>query len=209
MIKQNVFIQQTFIALRNALTMPELLSKLGRFSYNEKTLKDAISRLQQLKALMQLHREASAQSRMATAQLKQAKSTLAALFSIHKDTARLAYKREAAYEDHLQICGRRKSTIADWLEHAERFYAFVPPAMMEKYNVSQEELAQAKLMVQQVMDLLAAQASAKGKAQDLTQQKQQRMEEMELWMRQFYKIAGVALSDSPQQMEALGVVVPS
>ena len=60
-----------------------------------------------------------------------------------------------------------------------------------------------------VMQLLAAQALAKARAQDLTQQKQQQMEKMELWMRQFYKVAKVALSDAPQQMEALGIVVPS
>jgi NADH:ubiquinone oxidoreductase subunit D len=70
--------------------------------------------------------------------------------------------------------------------------------MMEKYHVSQEELTQASQMVQQVMDLLAAQASARSQIQDLTQQKKRQMEEMESWMRQFFKIAGVALSDSLQ-----------
>ncbi|MEK6478685.1 hypothetical protein WJR50_14160 [Catalinimonas sp. 4WD22] len=209
MIKQNLFIQQTYIALQNVLSDAEMLSLLGKFSYNEKKLKEALNSLLQLKVLRQMHYEAMGQSRLATAQLKQARNTLLAIFRIHQDTAKLAYKREADYHDHLNICGKRRKATADWLADAERFYELVPAAMMDKYNVPLEELTQTKQMVQQVMQLLATQALAKARAQDLTQQKQQQMEKMELWMRQFYKVAKVALSDSPQQMEALGIVVPS
>ncbi|MDF9796095.1 polyhydroxyalkanoate synthesis regulator protein [Catalinimonas alkaloidigena] len=102
-----------------------------------------------------------------------------------------------------------KNATIEWLNQAERFYATVPQAMLLKYNVREEELNQASQMVQQVMELLALQASAKAKVQDLTQQRNQQLEVMKQWMQQFMQIAKVATKDSPQQMEALGIVVPS
>lgn len=209
MKNQKQFIQQMFVALHNALSNPALLSMLSKFNYNEKRLNEGMSGLQKLKSLGQLRDEASEQSRMATARLNQTKSTLLALFNVHLETARLAYKREAEYEDHLKICGRRKNATTEWLSQAERFYATVPQPMMEKYHVPQEELTQTHQMVQQVMELIAMQSSAKAKVQDLTQQRNQQLEAMKHWMQQFLKIAQIALSENPQQMEAMGIVVPS
>jgi hypothetical protein len=207
MKKLNVFMKDSYVALYNALTTPALLSLLSKFGYNEKKIRDAMERLQNIKQIGLLRNEASQVSRNATRNLQVAKDTLAAMFQIHIETARLAFKREAGYEDHLGICSRRKSATMDWLEQAERFYATVPQPMMEKYNVLPQELEQAGQLLVQVMELLAAQSKAKSREQELTKQRNEQVEALRLWMRQFMKVAEIALSESPQQMEALGKVV--
>lgn len=208
MKKLNLFMKDNYIALYNVLTTPELLSILSRFGYSEKKIRDAMERLQSIKQLGLLRNEASNVARDATRNLQVAKETLLALFNIHLETARLAFKREAEYHDNLNICARRKGATIDWLEQAETFYASVPTPMMEKYNVTAEELAQARELVSQVMELLAAQSKAKSRVQELTKQRNEQVEILDKWMRDFMKVAGVALGESPQQLEALNKVVP-
>jgi hypothetical protein len=58
------------------------------------------------------------------------------------------------------------------------------------------------------MELLAAQAKAKSRVQELTKQRNEQVEILDKWMRDFMKVAGVALGESPQQLEALNKVVP-
>lgn len=199
--------KDSYIALHNALTTPALLSLLSKFGYNEKKIRDAMERLQSIKQIGLLRNEASNVARDATRNLQVAKDTLAALFQIHIETARLAFKREAEYKDNLNICTRRKGATMDWLEQAERFYATIPQPMMEKYNVLPQELEQASQLLVQVMDLLAAQSKAKSRVQELTKQRNEQVEALRIWMRQFMKIAEIALSESPQQLEALNKVV--
>ncbi|MDF9796096.1 hypothetical protein OKW21_001359 [Catalinimonas alkaloidigena] len=108
MKNQQKFIKQLFVALYNVLSNPELVSLFSKFNYNEKRLREGMSDLDTLKSLTQLRDKAAEEARAATARLNQAKTTLLALFNIHLETARLAYKREAEQVDHLKICGRRK-----------------------------------------------------------------------------------------------------
>ncbi|WPP52205.1 hypothetical protein [Catalinimonas niigatensis] len=207
MKKLNLFMKDSYIALHNALTTPSMLTLLAKFGYNEKKIREAMDRLQQIKQIILLRNEASNVSRSATRNLQLAKDTLLSLFNIHLETARLAFKREADYHDDLNICARRKGATMDWLEQAERFYATVPQPMMEKYNVLPQELEQASQLLVQVMDLMAAQSSAKSREQELTKQRNEQVEALKIWMRQFMRVAEVALSESPQQLEALNKVV--
>ncbi|MEK6476720.1 hypothetical protein WJR50_04260 [Catalinimonas sp. 4WD22] len=208
MKKLNLFMKDAYVVLHNVLSTPSLLSSMAKFGYNEKRVKESMERLQLIKQIALLRNEAISLSKSTTRNLQIAKETLISLFQIHIETARLGFKREAEYEDHLNICNRRKSGTIDWLEQAETFYASVPTPMMEKYNVTAEELAQARQLVSQVMDLLAAQSKAKSRVQELTKQRNQQTEILDKWMRDFMKVASVALGESPQQLEALNKVVP-
>jgi hypothetical protein len=55
----------------------------------------------------------------------------------------------------------------------------------------------------------AAQDRERGEAQEATQVRDAKMDELDQWTADYKAIAQVALSDSPQQLEQLGWIVPS
>lgn len=203
MIKQNLFLEQTYGAITNALNDPSLLAALVVYGYHEARLQEGLNLYTHVKQLTQQREQATQAAGEASAMFQSARDRLMTLLQAHRDTARLAYKREAAYTDHLKLTQRLKGATADRLAQAETFYANVPRAMMEKYQVPRKELNEAAKLVAQVRDLHAVQRKAQGQVQTLTQARLQALKELEVWMRRFMKVAKVALEEQPQQLEAL------
>ena len=122
---------------------PELLATLERFTYDAKAIQEALAIYERIEKLTRQREQALEVQYQTTQLLQQAKEELLYLFRIHADTARLAYRREAQYQDTLNLSAAAPRETAACLRHIKRFYAHVPVAMMTKYHVPQKELAQA------------------------------------------------------------------
>jgi len=208
MERQDVFLQRTFIAITNVLNSPELLSVTTKYSYTEKVLRDALKLHSSVERLTVERERAQEAQYQATQQLNQAKEELLTTFRIHLQTARLAYQRDAdQYQDTLRLTGPIPRNTTDCLRHIKRFYTHIPVAMMEKYATVSKELTDASRLVDQVLQLLALQTSAKSVPQQLSDTRQQTLHQLQVWMYRFEKIAQVAFADQPQQLEALGKTV--
>ncbi len=154
---QDQFLQRTLIALTNALNTPELLAVLERFTYDAAAIQEALAIYERIEDLTQQRERALEAQYQTTQLLNQAKEELLYLFRIHADTARLAYRREAQYQDTLNLSAAAPRETAACLRHIKRFYAHVPAAMMAKYHVPPKELAQSAKLQQRVQEVLALQ----------------------------------------------------
>ena len=204
---QDQFLQRTLIALTNALNTPELLAALERFTYDAKAIQEALAIHERIEKLTRQREQALEVQYQTTQLLQQAKEEMLYLFRIHADTARLAYRREAQYQDTLNLSAAAPRETAACLRHIKRFYAHVPVAMMTKYHVPPKELAQAEKLQQRVQEALALQKKAMSQPQQLTDARQKALAELQTWMRRFDKTAKLAFDDQPQQLEVLGMVV--
>ena len=83
--------------------------------------------------------------------------------------ARLAYRREAQYQDMLNLASAPPRETAACLAHVQRFYAHVPAAMMTKYHVPQKELTQATRLVARIEELLALQKKSMSQLQKISE----------------------------------------
>lgn len=204
---QEQFLQRTRLALTNALTTPELLSALEQYTYNAKKLREGLALYDRVEDLTRQRERAQAAQYQATDLLNQAKKELLYIFRIHVDTARLAYRREAQYQDTLGLTGTTPRETVACLAHIKRFYAHVPAPMMTKYHVPPKELTQATQLVARVEELLALQRKSMSQPQQISDIRLRTLTELQTWMRRFEKISEVALDDQPQQREALGQTV--
>ena len=207
--KQNLQLEEAYVAITNALKTPKLLATLSRYSYDEAKLHEGLTRHTTVKQLTQQRQQAT-QTALETSQLLQkSKAQLIKLFQMHRDTARLAYKREHGYTDYLKLTQRRKVATVDMLAQAETFYNSIPVPMMEKYRISHKELNETAQLVGRVRELQAMQRQMQGQVQTLTQARLQALEELQMWMRRFMTVASIALEEQPQQLEILNQTVPS
>ena len=206
---QNVVLDEAYLAITNALNIPELRGPLSRYGYDEARLRDGLTYHTTVKQLTQQREQATRTARETVALYQESKDRLLDLFQTHRDTARLAFKREPAYTDYLKLTQRRKRATTDMLAQAETFYLNVPVAMMEKYRVPRKELNEAAKLVTQVRDLRALRNHTQGQVQSLTQSRLRALEALQTWMRRFLTVAKVALEENPQYLEALNQTVAS
>ena len=204
---QDQFLQRTLVALTNALNTPELLEALTKYSYDALKIREGVALYDRVEDLTRQRERAQEAQYQATQLLNQAKDELLYIFSIHADTARLAYRREAKYQDVLGLVGAAPRETAACLAHIKRFYANVPAPMMARYHVPQKELTQTTRLVARVEELLGLQKNAMSQPQKLSEARQRTLEELQTWMRRFDKITLVAFDEQPQQREALGQTV--
>ena len=207
MEKQTHFLHRVRLTLTNALNTPELLAALTVYSYNASKIQEGISLYDTITDLTRQRERAQEAQYQATQLLNAAKEELLYMFKIHVNTARLAYRREAEYQDTLRITRTLPRETAACLEHIQRFYAHVPAPMMTKYRVSSKELTETARLVERVQELLALREKAMSQPQQITEARQRAFAELQTWMRHFDTIARVALAEQPQHLEALGQVM--
>lgn len=206
---QNVLLEEAYVAITNALNVSQLQEPLRSFGYDEAKLRGGLAHHTTVKQLTQQREGATQTARETSALYQRTLKQLTELFQLHRDTARLAYKREAQYIDHLKLTARRKDASADMLAQAETFYANVPVAMMEKYRISAKEIAETAKLVTQVRDLKAMRTHTQSQVQSLTRARNQALSALQTWMSHFMTIAKIALEQQPQQLEALNRTVAS
>ena len=206
---QNTLLNEAFITISNALNNPQLQEALSHYGYTAPRLRTGLEHHAAAKQLTQ-QRQRAIQTAKETAELYQrSREQLVDLFQTHREVARVAYKREAAYTDHLKLTGARETALVDLLVQAENFYANVPVPMMEKYHVPRKELNEVAKLVTKVQELQAMQRDTQSQVQSLTQLRLRAIKALRTWMRRFMTVAKVALEEQPQQLEALGQTVAS
>ncbi len=205
--KQNVLLDKAFVAISNAIHDSQLQAALADYGYDAARLQGGLTRHTTVQQLTRQRGQATQTARETAALYQQAKEQLTELFQMHRELARIAYRREAQYTDHLKLTGPRQTNLPDLLAQAETFYAQVPVALMERYRVPRKELNEVAKLVTKVRELQAMQRRTQGQVQSLTQTRLRALKDLQTWIRRFMTVARVALEEQPQQLEALSQTV--
>ena len=82
-------------------------------------------------------------------------------------------------------------------------------AGLARFGVTTENLQQTQALVNDVEKKHNIQLQEKGEAQQATKVRDEAFDTMQEWMSDFVAVARIALEDSPQYLEVLGIVEPS
>ena len=214
MAKIETLLEQGRVALGNAMDTPEILSLLASFNYGEPKLKEGQAAFKTLEeqhaAQLRLH----AQQKEATAAFKAARDDARKMYSRHVKITRALLSEEPERLARLGLEGQRAKAFGAWLVQARQFYregladAGLQASLAEG-GLTQAVLESGQAGVEAASQANAAQESAKGLAQQSTKDRDAAAADFQKWMRNFWKIAEVALSDQPQWLERLGRMVRS
>lgn len=126
--------------------------------------------------------------------------------------ARVAFKNNVQAVSTLELNGRRARTISGWLKQTLGFYRAILAneewkAAMAFYGQTEELLSSRLAAIENVAKASEVVKKEKGDAQNATQQRDQKLEELVEWVSDYEVIARIALADKPQLLEKLGIVV--
>jgi hypothetical protein len=124
---------------------------------------------------------------------------------------RIAFKGQPDKLVKFRATGRRNRSLSGWLNDARIMYANIldtPEVMdiMANYGYSFEKLAAERNDVEQVEILHSKRLAEKGEAQQGTVERDKALDELCDWYSDFRAIARIALYDSPQLLETLGII---
>lgn len=212
--KIDTLLEQGRIALDNAKTTPEILDLLTPLGYGDAKLAEGVQVRDSLRSKYQDQIRLYAQQEEATDQLNKAKQDAKMLYDRHYGIAKLVLKQKPELMARLGLKGARAMKLSQWIDQADQFYRESLAdagimALLAIGGLDAETLDEGKLAVQHVGEVDNAQESAKGLAQQSTQVRNEAYLAFKTWMDNFWKIADVALINSPQWLERLGRMVRS
>jgi hypothetical protein len=148
----------------------------------------------------------------ATESLHKAWEKAHAVFRGARLIARIALRDNKRAAVCLQLSGSIKESVTGWLDQASVFYSNLlsePDFLesMEPFTYDRKRLLSEQALVNAVAEARNRQDKESGEAQQATQERDERIDGLGIWIHDLREVARLALEDSPQQLEKLGITV--
>ncbi|MEK6478089.1 hypothetical protein WJR50_11160 [Catalinimonas sp. 4WD22] len=202
---------QAHIAIENALSHEPILKKLAAFNYNQKRMLEGKVLKEELEMLESVKQDKYGQQFSSTDSIYAQQKEIMQRYKQHCKRARMAFEGQRGILEQLQLPGKRKGDFHGLMGQIKAFYTKIEQyaEQVSKFNISPEEVAQTKAMLEALSAARLQQQQSKGEAQHATHQRDAKRKELRKWMSQFRKVARIALADEPQLLESLGILVPT
>ena len=199
------------IAINNALQHKTIQKKLAAYNYDRKKLLEGKALSEETQLLHSVKQDKYGQQYEHSDTFKAQLTEVQVRYRQHVKSARLAFENNRGIREQLQLNGKRKTNMLGMLDQIYSFYSKIESFRedISRYNVTPEELAQTKAMIEALYTARQQQLQNIGNAQDATQKRNRKRKQLKDWMSQFKKAAHLALHDEPQLLEVLGITVPS
>ena len=132
----------------------------------------------------------------------------------HLTIARIAFKNDVQAISTLELSGTRAATLSGWLSQARNFYNSLLnneewKLVMAGYGQTQAKLVESLENVDGVARAAENVKKEMGDAQNATQKRDKKFDELTEWLSEYDQIAEIALAGNPQLLEKIGIVVKS
>lgn len=194
-----------------ALASPEIIRIMSPLGYDRKEINFGNSLLTKMANQQDEREHEENLQKISTQKLRGAYKEANTLYMGHLKFARLLFAPQSQGWNDMKLGGKRSQNMAGWLMQAKSFYKYAIPLAdtFAQRGITAEELAQAQAMIEAVADARVQQNQSKSRKQIAKERRDQERKEMQRWMSKFIKAARYAFDEDKQQLEALGIVVPS
>jgi hypothetical protein len=208
----NVLVSQLFAEAQryidNATAHPEIQKKLNQHGFTPKRFLEGSTSLDTARAMqIEKHQKYSEKHEIAS-QIKTDFMQSRQNLEDHVAVVKFAFRKAPATLEKFNMRHTSRK-IEAWLLQASEFYrvAAIYSDSLAPHGLSPEEISQCAATIEALSASRNQRIMKKGDAEEATRLRDQSLKALKLWMRDFRMIAKVALRDSPQLMEALGMVV--
>jgi hypothetical protein len=193
------------------LNTPEVLRKLALFGYAEEQITEGKKLLEKAKQMLSIQVEEYSDQYAATDALSKEWAVVYPKYMITLKVVRIAFKGKVDMLARFKATGKRRKSFSGWLMDTIIFYTNLldtPVALerMSRFGYTVERLQEEFAAVKELEILHSRKLTEKGEAQQSTVERDKVLDELYDWYSDFRAIARVALYDTPQLLEALGIV---
>ncbi len=202
------------IMINNSLGDEQVKNAVAGFGYPEEKLNEGATLLSESASLVEVQKKEGAEVSAAQKELENVRKQGHTVYMDMLGIARIVFKRDVQATATLELNGRRATTISGWLKQVLGFYHALLAneswkTGMAVYGQTEEKLTAAMELAENVSAKAELVKKEMGDAQNATQERDLKFEELIDWLTDYEAIARIALADSPQLLEKLGIVVKS
>ena len=199
------------LIINGALANPMILKKLSALGYDRKAILEGQQLFMKMKAQQQERETGENSQKASTRQMRQVRQEADARYMAHVKMARLIVPKESQDWNDMKLSGQRRKDMAGWLIQTQAFYEHAPAVeeALAQRGITREELTQVQKMIETVSEARVEQNRRKGSKQVAKVRRDEERKALQHWMSKFIRAARYAFEDDKQQLEALGIVVPS
>lgn len=200
------------IALDNATIQKIISSSLKEHGYDEKKILEGKLLFTETNRIWEECRGAKYERNSKHKLFMKNRDELYKNFVLHRKKVKILFRNEVRLISSLGVDHSIPRSYINMMYEADKFYKRILNSteilkVLEKLNFKKEHVKAALELHRKVQDSRAEYIQAFGEAQNSTDQKNQALSKMKLWMSDFYIIARIGLEDNPQLLESLGIRV--
>lgn len=200
------------LRINNSMTDNQVSDAVSPMGYNSEKFAEAVALLRQSVTLFEDQKKEYGEQSEAQFRYETERKQAHANYMNSLQIARIAFKKDVKAITTLELTGRRASTISGWLKQTQGFYRAILAnagwkAAMAVYGQTEEVLNAQLSAVEAVAAAAVLVQKEKGDAQNATQKRDGKIEELVEWVNDYEVIARIALADKPQLLEKLGIVI--
>ncbi len=208
------FFAEAGLILNNAQTQPQIAAALAALGYDALTLQAGQALLDTALALYDTQITEYGEQHAATQTFTEATAQADKNYATHRSLAKIAFKNDPQRQTDLHLNDAKPRAFHFWYAQARHFYtALVADAeaqtQLARFNLTLIKLQETQAQVEQTFSLNNIQEQEKGEAQAATEERNIAIKELDEWLSDFRTIARIALTDTPQLLEALYIGAPS
>ena len=198
------------IAFTNAKE-PEILPELETVGITDAMLDANLTEIENLENLSQIQKREYGEQYAETDRFNLKKAEIDALFTRHRNLAKIAFKGDRQANTTLGIDAGRKQAFAAWFQQVSNFYAQIlaNPDFKTKadaVNIKEADITAMQTSLQDVSDLKESQKKETGEAQKATDTRDAAIDILYTKYTQLIAFAKVLFPDD-QTLEKLGIIV--
>jgi hypothetical protein len=198
------------IILTNTPAQPDIAAALAVFGYDAAALQAGQSLLDTARARYDAQIRAYAEQHAATQTFYRVFNQADKTYAAHRQLAKVAFKNDPQRHTDLRLNERKPLAFNAWYQQARHFYTALradtaAQTRLARFRLTDDALQAAQAQVEQTFALKSAQEQEKGEAQHATQQRNAAITALAAWLADFKVVARLALTDSPQLLEALNL----
>ncbi|QGY47392.1 hypothetical protein GM418_28115 [Maribellus comscasis] len=203
---------QSGLRINNSLNDTEIRDAVSSMGYPETKLEEGAALLSEANTLVENQKKEYGEVDEAQASFEEDRQSAHKTYMEMIQISRIALKNDVKAISTLDLNGRRARTLSGWLKQTLGFYRAILASEEWKkalagYGQTEEKLNAQLAAIEQVSAASETVKKERGDAQNATQERDEKLEELVDWISDYEVIARIALADKPQLLEKLGIVV--
>jgi hypothetical protein len=199
------------IMIENALADEEILKLMNQYGYDRMKVREGMALYEEAALLFNEQKIVYDRQLEAMEDMHQAWAESDTCYKKAMKAAQTALMDNSNAETLLMIRGERKNSLSGWLEQAGIFYSTLLSDLdlrksMEEYGYTAVKLTREMALVARVMEKAYIQTRESGKAQEITERRDMKLNDLDRWISGFKSIANIALEEKPAKLETLGLI---
>ncbi len=208
------FFNKARLVIDGSLNHSEIQSYLSQYGYTLERLQEGKTLYEAAFAANEKQKKEFGEQIEATAEFKKTWEQSQKNYMRYVKIARIAFKDKPGVFTELALNGKRKRSFSGWLMQASQFYSNLLGNQqrldaMAKYGITSEMLTAGQTELDTVQAANISQQKEKGDAQAAREVRDKAIDELDDWLSDLIAISRIALEESPQLIESLGIVEPS